>query len=740
MPFRISIFSDSHLGHKGKDEFRKHDSFYAYEECLYLSNYNECDIILHGGDLFDTSNPNQSITKRFNHITSHYVFGANDTKVKCPQNTDERPYFHGLYDKKTLNFEEPGGSVALPFFAIHGNHDDPVGLERTSPLHTASCARLINYFGGVNNEDEDIHITPLILEKDGVKVAIYAIGYLKEGRFWSLLTSNRLIFAPPPDNCYSILVIHENVKKRTIKMKNDFEKLIAQCSFLDFIICGHEHYSTINEDYTTPLLIPGSPVRTSFNSDELGDKNMFILEIDLLEEDGVVAPAGRLRSRRLFHVRPVVFFEETVTLGEHEQMKIVRDVLISHMQDHLDTQQSGELNELRVATAKRDVEIGLSLDQDHDISNFAACLSGIESHSLMVPLARYKVRLPYGKAPMARDFGQVFTNLVANPEKILQVISRKHRSVADSKTRRGEWITQADDNRSAVEDFLVHRILQRQESSDLDPYSILDFSSSVRCFSSFISGGTDDYASVAEEAGKALRRSIFQHINQENPEELGKPEIFNLLTNFAADRNQQFVESFSTMSVAASDTESVTVTAPTIEGTVPAQPRRRRTRTTQQHEVADVSMLSHVPSQSLRMDRKKRTASSSTAARSKRSVRKKKQTTLFDFATGTTPNPMAGRSRKGPIEIESDSDDDFVLPSTLIATNELLDVDRTQTQEASSRPTIPFDSYMEAESTDEEFIPQAISSSRIPVIAQKKKSSKKKKSSPNAVLSRFAKK
>lgn len=45
------------------------------------------------------------------------------------------------------NFENPKVNVGLPVFTIHGNHDDPAGVDNLSAVDILSSCNLVNYFG-----------------------------------------------------------------------------------------------------------------------------------------------------------------------------------------------------------------------------------------------------------------------------------------------------------------------------------------------------------------------------------------------------------------------------------------------------------------------------------------------------------------------------------------------------------------------------------------------------------------
>lgn len=77
------------------------------------------------------------------------------------------------------NYENPNFKIKLPVFIIHGNHDDPCGLEYLSNIDMLSVQNYVNYFGKIKSV-ETITVSPIIMKKEGTKVALYGIGHLKD--------------------------------------------------------------------------------------------------------------------------------------------------------------------------------------------------------------------------------------------------------------------------------------------------------------------------------------------------------------------------------------------------------------------------------------------------------------------------------------------------------------------------------------------------------------------------------
>ena len=70
-------------------------------------------------------------------------------------------------------------NVQLPVFIIHGNHDDPAGVENLSAIDVLSSCSLVNYFGKTTLTGTGtgrIQISPVLLRKGETKVALYGLG------------------------------------------------------------------------------------------------------------------------------------------------------------------------------------------------------------------------------------------------------------------------------------------------------------------------------------------------------------------------------------------------------------------------------------------------------------------------------------------------------------------------------------------------------------------------------------
>ena len=97
---------------------------------------------------------------------------------------------------KNANFLNPSLKIRLPIFSIHGNHDDPIGLEMLSTLDMTNENHYINYFGKVTNI-EQIEVKPLLFEKGSHKIALFGIGHMRDERLNLAFEQNAIKFKRP---------------------------------------------------------------------------------------------------------------------------------------------------------------------------------------------------------------------------------------------------------------------------------------------------------------------------------------------------------------------------------------------------------------------------------------------------------------------------------------------------------------------------------------------------------------
>lgn len=122
---RILLSTDNHLGYLENDSIRGMDSFNTFNEILHIGYDNYVDFVLLGGDLFHENKPSRKTMYHTNSILSKYVFG-NNRDVRINVTSDQAVNF---VTNNRANINNENVKVQLPIFTIHGNHDDPTGMQ-----------------------------------------------------------------------------------------------------------------------------------------------------------------------------------------------------------------------------------------------------------------------------------------------------------------------------------------------------------------------------------------------------------------------------------------------------------------------------------------------------------------------------------------------------------------------------------------------------------------------------------
>lgn len=281
-----------------KDPVRGNDSFNSFEEVLQLSVQNDVDMILLGGDLFHDANPSTNCYGRCVKLLRQYCLG--DRPIQIEFLSDQTVNFFNAFNK-SVNYEDPNLNVALPVFSIHGNHDDFSGFGNMSPMDLLSDTGLINYFGRWNDLT-NVRISPIMLQKDKTKLAIYGLSYIHDNRLVRLFKDGKINIERPEDvdSWFNIFVLHQNRNDRGVK---NYIPEDALPSFTDLVVWGHEHDCRIDPEknlrknfYVTQ---PGSTVATSLAAGEALPKHCGILFVN--------GKDFKLEKIPLKTVRPFIF-------------------------------------------------------------------------------------------------------------------------------------------------------------------------------------------------------------------------------------------------------------------------------------------------------------------------------------------------------------------------------------------------------------------------------------------------
>lgn len=222
---------------------------------------------------------------------------------------DKEINFQFLSDQKVnfpsegaANFEDPNYNVAIPLFTIHGNHDDIGGTGHLSSMDILSKAGLINYFGKWNDLSE-VEISPIILEKNASKLALYGLSHIHDKRLARLFRDHKVkVLKPDIDDkdIFNVMVLHQN---RADRGRFNFIPEDKLPGFLDLVVWGHEHDCRIEPEMNgrteTFITQPGSSVATSLSEGESIEKKIGILKI--CKKD------FNMMALKLKTVRPFIF-------------------------------------------------------------------------------------------------------------------------------------------------------------------------------------------------------------------------------------------------------------------------------------------------------------------------------------------------------------------------------------------------------------------------------------------------
>lgn len=274
---RILLTTDNHVGYLENDPIRGDDSWKTFHEIAALAQQHDVDMVVQGGDLFHVSKPSKK--SLFHVVQSLRSSCLGDRPCELELLSDPSLALHSGND--TVNYEDPNINVAVPVFAISGNHDDATGEGLLSPLDVLSATGLINYFGQVPQADK-ITVSPLVFQKGTTKFALYGINNVRDERLQRIMRNGDVTFQRPKngDDFFSLLCIHQNHARHTATsyVPEDFLP-----PFLDFVFWGHEHdcipfpqYNPTTGFYT---LQAGSSVATSLTEGESEPKHVFILAI-----------------------------------------------------------------------------------------------------------------------------------------------------------------------------------------------------------------------------------------------------------------------------------------------------------------------------------------------------------------------------------------------------------------------------------------------------------------------------
>ncbi|KAL6574959.1 meiotic recombination [Orobanche minor] len=430
---RVLVATDCHLGYMEKDEIRRHDSFQAFEEICSIAEQKQVDFILLGGDLFHENKPSRStLVKAIEILRRHCL---NDRPVQFQVVSDQTVNFANTFGH--VNYEDPHFNVGLPVFSIHGNHDDPAGVDNLSAVDILSACNLVNYFGKMVLEGSgvgQITLYPILVKKGSTSVALYGLGNIRDERLNRMFQTPHAVQWMRPEaqegcdvsDWFNILVLHQNRVKTNPKNAIN-EHFLPR--FMDFIVWGHEHECLVDPQEVPGMGFhitqPGSSVATSLIDGESKPKHVLLLEIKGNQYRPTKIP---LNSVRPFEYTEIVLKDES-HIDANDQNSIL---------EHLDKVVSSLIDSANKKSTKK-AEVKL-------------------------PLVRIKVDYSGFMTINPQRFGQKYVGKVANPQDILifSKASRKGSSegkIDDSERLRPEELNQQNIEALVAESNLKMEIL-----------------------------------------------------------------------------------------------------------------------------------------------------------------------------------------------------------------------------------------------------------------------------------------
>ncbi len=226
----LGIFSDTHLGF-GSDE-RNQESFDRFKEAIKIFKEKKTDFILHCGDLFNDSVPDQETwLKTFNCFEEN---NGDFRKIKKVKSGEE----------KTIAVK------GIPIIAIHGTHEFR-GKDFANALEILEKSNCLCH----------IHAGYALLEKNGEKVFVHGMSGVPEKFAKSVLEK----YGPKPVSGYSnILLLHQSFTE-FLPFGDDSIATLSLSDLpngFDIIINGHLHWVDEQKIGEKRFLLTGSTIYT----------------------------------------------------------------------------------------------------------------------------------------------------------------------------------------------------------------------------------------------------------------------------------------------------------------------------------------------------------------------------------------------------------------------------------------------------------------------------------------------
>jgi DNA repair exonuclease SbcCD nuclease subunit len=241
---KVAFVTDTHFGYRRFED----DAFKQGREAI-LSAARESDLVILGGDNFDTSLPRMETLAEVSTIL-----------------------------REALAIFRSRGIAGVPIYAIHGNHDRRAkGFVHPTEL-LAQAGLLVNF-----------HNRTLICERHGETAAISGMGSVPEDL---ARTALQQIACKPVSGAFNVFVVHQSFQEFDISGNDTFITFDDLPQGYDLYLCGHVHKPCL----TGKVLNPGSTVVTQMRKDEVGPRGWLLYDTQARKHE-----FKPVTSRQLYH-------------------------------------------------------------------------------------------------------------------------------------------------------------------------------------------------------------------------------------------------------------------------------------------------------------------------------------------------------------------------------------------------------------------------------------------------------
>jgi len=242
---KLAFVTDTHFGYRRFEQ----DAHKQGKEAI-LSAAREADLLILGGDNFDTSLPRMETLAEVSAIL-----------------------------REALGIFHSRGITGIPIYAIHGNHDRRA-KGFVHPTELLAQAGLLQNF----------HNRTLLHGHAGEKVALSGMGSVPEDYAKTALSQ---LACKPVEGAFNVFVLHQSFQEFDVSGNDTFITFEDLPSGFDLYLCGHVHQPSL----TGKVLNPGSTVVTQMRKDETGARGWLLYDTNARKQE--FRPVA---SRQLFYV------------------------------------------------------------------------------------------------------------------------------------------------------------------------------------------------------------------------------------------------------------------------------------------------------------------------------------------------------------------------------------------------------------------------------------------------------